>query len=87
MNENCGNCRFVVATESGSFFCRRLPPTVDQKSGGSAPGNYPRVGSNWWCGEFEEKAEGKMLNAEVAEKQPEPSGGVYAEWSNPGRKG
>lgn len=55
MDERCGKCRFYNnmsnPQDNNQFgYCRRFPPTVHGHEG---YGQYLKVGSHGWCGEFQ----------------------------------
>lgn len=53
MKQNCKNCRFkhILDEYTGTFQCRRFPPTRTDEY----IGQYPEVFAGEWCGEWKKK--------------------------------
>lgn len=53
----CKNCKFLWPAGTSEFECRRFPPSVNPNL--HAPGWFPAVYATWWCGEYQQKKEGR----------------------------
>lgn len=54
MTDTCASCKFSAESSSPHWpelECRRRPPTI----GGRPAAEWPNVGIDGWCGEFEAK--------------------------------
>jgi len=52
MKRRCGSCEFADLLNAGSVECRRMPPQAYFEPTGRVSNIRPRVGQEYWCGEF-----------------------------------
>lgn len=54
MTEHCADCRFAKDGYHHRYQCHRFPPTVRTNGSGTGPiTDWPTVGGQQWCGEFQ----------------------------------
>lgn len=57
MRKRCGSCEFADLLHAGSVECRRMPPQAYCEPTGRVTNIRPRVGQEYWCGEFAARSE------------------------------
>lgn len=55
MRKRCGSCEFADLLHAGSVECRRMPPQPYCEPTGRISNIRPRVGQEYWCGEFRQR--------------------------------
>lgn len=61
MSRRCGSCKFADLLSYGTVECRRMPPQAYFEPTGKVSNIRPRVGQEYWCGEFSERDAGDEL--------------------------
>lgn len=74
MERRCGSCEFAALMFSGTVECRRMPPQAYFEPTGKVSNVRPRVGQEYWCGEFAKRDEPLHDMARVMIKAPLPAG-------------
>ncbi len=52
MPRRCGDCEYGALPFQGTVECRRAPPAAYFEPTGRVSNIRPRVGQEYWCGEF-----------------------------------
>lgn len=62
MRKRCGSCAFADLLHAGSVECRRMPPQAYMEPTGVVSNIRPRVGQEYWCGEFLPRPSGDLVD-------------------------
>jgi hypothetical protein len=69
----CGSCKFADLLHMGTVECRRFPPAAYFEPTGKVSNIRPRVGQEYWCGEFSKRDDELIDLGMAARRLMEPT--------------